>query len=166
MAELGDGAIFDGKFDNSGDFKLKQDRKWTALYDPESRRAMLAWYPTPLAGQGIKAGYWDKPVYHKLYNQIYSHATEPAGTKFEAAVILGGIESDAAAWKDAARTRAADTKARFEHGEIHFLTAVNFWAPSLFGSPARLLAQDLTERLILAKQRDIFFLGLHGLAAL
>jgi hypothetical protein len=120
MAELGDGSIIDGKFDNSGDFKLKQDPKWTALYDPENHRAMLAWYPTPLVGQGIKTGYWDKAVYHKLYNQIYSHAAVSAGTKFEAEVIIRGVESDAAGWKDAAKARAADTKARVASGEIHF----------------------------------------------
>lgn len=120
MAELGDGSLIDGKFDSSGDFKLKQDPKWTALYDPENHRAMLAWYPTPLAGQGIKTGYWDKTVYHKLYNQIYSHAEVSGGTKFEAEVIIRGVESDAASWKDAVKARAADTKLRFERGEIHF----------------------------------------------
>jgi hypothetical protein len=120
MAELGDGSIIDGKFDNSGDFKLKQDPKWTAIYDPVNHRAMLAWYPVPLAGQGIKAGYWDKTVYHKLYNQIYSHATVAAGTKFEAAVILRGVEAEAGNWKDAAKTRAAETASRYERGEIRF----------------------------------------------
>jgi hypothetical protein len=120
MAELGDGSIIDGKFDNSGDFKLKQDPKWTGIYDPVNHRAMLAWYPVPLAGQGIKAGYWDKTVYHKLYNQIYSHAALPAGTKFEAAVILRGVEAEAGNWKDAAKTRAAETASRYERGEIRF----------------------------------------------
>jgi len=120
MAELGDGSVIDGKFDNAGDFKLKQDPKWTAIYDPENHRAMLCWYPTVLVGQGIKTGYWDKTVYHKLYNQIYSHATLPAGAKFEAAVIVRGVEADAPAWKDAAKARAAETKTRFESGDIRF----------------------------------------------
>lgn len=120
LAELADGTLIDGKFDNSGDFKLKRDVKWTAIYDPESRRAMLAWYPAPLAGQGIKTGYWDKTVYHKLYNQIYSHATVPNGAKFEAAVIVRGVEADSASWKEAARACAAETKSRYDRGEIHF----------------------------------------------
>lgn len=120
MAELGDGAVIDGKFDNSGDFKLKLDPKWTAIYDPLSHRAMLAWYPVPLAGQGIKTGYWDKTVYHKLYNQIFAHATVPGGTKFEAAVIIRGVEADEASWKEGAKACAANTKARFERSEIGF----------------------------------------------
>jgi len=120
IAEKADGTIVEGKFDNSGNFKLRDDPKWTALYDPQNRRAMLAWYPKPLAGQGIKTGYWDKTVYHKLYNQIYSHAAVAKGTKFEAAVIVRGVETDAASWKQAAKTLAAETKSRFERGEIRF----------------------------------------------
>jgi len=120
IAEKADGIFVEGKFDNSGDFKLKDDAKWTALYDPVSRRAMLAWYPKPLVGQNIKTGYWDKTVYHKLYNQIYSHAAVASGTKFETAVIVRGVEADAASWKQAAKTLAAETKSRFERGGIRF----------------------------------------------
>ncbi|MBI5683871.1 MAG: hypothetical protein HZC54_02200 [Verrucomicrobia bacterium] len=120
IAEKAGGTVVEGKFDNSGDFKLKDDAKWTALYDPQSRRAMLAWYPKPLVGQNIKTGYWDKTVYHKLYNQIYSHAAVVGGTKFEAAVIVRGVETDAASWKQAAKALAAETKARYEKNEIKF----------------------------------------------
>lgn len=74
----------------------------------------------PLAGQGIKTGYWDKTVYHKLYNQIYSHATLAAGAKFEAEVFVRGVAADEAVWKDAAKKLAADTGTRFERGEIRF----------------------------------------------
>ena len=38
MAGMADGTITGGMFDNSGDFKLKADPKWTALYDPASHR--------------------------------------------------------------------------------------------------------------------------------
>ncbi|OHE82770.1 MAG: hypothetical protein A2107_03715 [Verrucomicrobia bacterium GWF2_62_7] len=120
IAEKADGTVVEGKFDNSGDFKLKDDAKWTALYDPANHRAMLAWYPKPLVGQNIKTGYWDKTVYHKLYNQIYSHAAVAGGAKFEAAVIVRGVEADAASWKQAAKTLAAETKARHEKNEIKF----------------------------------------------
>jgi hypothetical protein len=120
IAEKADGSFVEGKFDNSGDFKLKDDAKWTALYDPVSRRAMLAWYPKPLIGQNIKTGYWDKTVYHKLYNQIYSHAPVARGAKFEAVVIVRGVEADAATWKQAAKSLAAETKARYEKEEIKF----------------------------------------------
>lgn len=120
IAEKADGNFVEGKFDNSGDFKLKDDAKWTALYDPVSRRAMLAWYPKPLVGQNIKTGYWDKTVYHKLYNQIYSHAAVARGAKFEAAVIVRGVEANAASWKQAAKALAGETKARYDKNEIKF----------------------------------------------
>lgn len=120
IAEKADGTVIEGRFDNNGDFELKADAKWTALHDPVCRRTMLAWYPVPLAGQGIKTGYWDKTVYHKLYNQIYSHAAVAKGAKFEAAVIVRGVEADAASWKDAAKALAAETKSRQQSGDIHF----------------------------------------------
>jgi hypothetical protein len=120
IAEKADGSFVEGKFDNSGDFKLKDDAKWTALYDPVNRRAMLAWYPKPLVGQNIKTGYWDKTVYHKLYNQIYSHAAVARGAKFEAEVIVRGVKADAASWKRAAKSLAEETKARYDKNEIKF----------------------------------------------
>jgi len=120
IAEKTDGTMVEGKFDNSGNHKFTDDPKWTALYDPQNRRAMLAWYPRPLVGQGIKTSYWDKSVYHKLYNQIYSHTAVAKGTTFEATVIIRGVETDAASWKQAAKALAAETKSRFDKGEIRF----------------------------------------------
>jgi hypothetical protein len=119
-AEKTDGNMVEGRFDSNGDFELRQDVKWTALYDPESRRAALAWYPVPLAGQGHKTAYWDKTAYHKLYNQICSGTPLAKGANFEAAVVVRGVEADAATWKDAVRAAAADTKARFGRGALCF----------------------------------------------
>jgi hypothetical protein len=120
IAQKTAGSFLEGAFDNSGDFKLKDDPKWTASYDPQNHRAMLCWYPSPLAGQGIKTGYWDKAVYHKLYNQLYAHAEVKAGDKFEAAVVVRGVEVDPAHWKEAAKSLAAETAERFKTGDIHF----------------------------------------------
>ncbi len=140
IAQKADGAVVEGKFDNSGDFKLKADPKWTALYDPATRRAMLAWYPQPLAGQNIKTGYWDKTVYHKLYNQIYSHAAVARGAKFEASVVVRGIEADPASWKQAAKELAADTQSRHERGELVFsATAPACWLADGGRSPYRIV---------------------------
>ena len=120
IAGMRDETVREGLFDNSGDFKLKDDPKWTALYDPVSHRAAMAWYPTPLIGQGVKTGYWDKTVYHKLYNQIYSHAQVAKGAKFETAVIVRGLQSKNDTWKDAAKALAKDTAADFAGGRLHF----------------------------------------------
>jgi len=120
LAEKPDGTTAEGSFDNGGDFELKDDPKWTAIYDPKSRSAMLAWYPKPLVGQGIKTAYWDKTVYHKLYNQIYSHAPVAAGARFEAAVIVRGVETDPPAWKSAARALAAETASAHARNDFRF----------------------------------------------
>jgi len=102
-----DGSEVAGVFANDSDFELKQDVKWTASYNPANRRVMLAWYPKPLAGQGLRTAYWDKTVYHKLYNQIYANTTVPAGTKFTAAVVIRGVETEATEWKATVRKLAA-----------------------------------------------------------
>jgi hypothetical protein len=83
--------------------------KWTATHDPKSSRATVVWYSQPLAGQGLKTFYWDKPVYHKLYNQLYANAAVAAGTKFRAEVVLRCVEADAASWKTRARELVKDS---------------------------------------------------------
>jgi CRISPR/Cas system CSM-associated protein Csm3 (group 7 of RAMP superfamily) len=45
-------------------------------------------------------------VYHKLYNQLYSHSTVAKGAKFEAKVIVICAAAETAEWKDKARALA------------------------------------------------------------
>jgi hypothetical protein len=120
LAEKIDGTILEGGFDNKGGHRVKEDVKWTAVHDPAHRWVALAWYPKPLTGQGLKTFYWDKTVYHKLYNQLYSHSAVPAGGKFEAAMILRFAESDTAAWKAQAQALATETRQRHERGDFPF----------------------------------------------
>lgn len=114
MAEKVDGTTVEGGFDSKGGHRLREDVKWTAIHDPKTQRATLVWYPKPLAGQGLKTFYWDKSVYHKLYNHLYSNATVAAGTKFDAEVILRCVETDTPTWKEKVKALAAqtDTSAR------------------------------------------------------
>ncbi|MCX7825103.1 MAG: hypothetical protein N2689_06050 [Verrucomicrobiae bacterium] len=120
IAEKADGTIVEGRFDCSGDFKLREDVKWTALYDPDSRRAALAWFPKVPVGQGHRTAYWDKTHYHKLYTQLYAGATLPKGTKVEATLVVRCVEADASVWKQAVKNAAAETQRRFDRGEIKF----------------------------------------------
>ena len=120
IAEKADSTVVDGKFDSSGNFKLRADVKWTALYDPENRKAMLAWFPKVLAGQGHRTTYWDKAVYHKLYTQLLSGATLPRGTRFEAALVIRGVETAPDDWKHAVKTAAEETQRQFARGKIRF----------------------------------------------
>lgn len=112
IAEKADGTLVEGVFESQNGHPLKDDVKWTALYDPTTERATVIWYPEVLSGQGLKTFYWDKTVYHKLYNQLYSHAALPAGTRFEARVILRSTASDAASWKARAKALAKEIQAR------------------------------------------------------
>jgi hypothetical protein len=43
-----------------------------------------------------------------------------SGAKFEAAVIIRGVEADDASWKDTAKNCAEETKSRVERGEVTF----------------------------------------------
>lgn len=116
MAEKLDGSILSGKFESDGSFKPKEDVRWTALFDPVSRRAMLTWFPTPVAGHELKTAYWDHKAYHKLYTQLYSHAQLAPGAKFEASVVIRGIKAEAATWQESARKLAIETQQRFPAG--------------------------------------------------
>ncbi len=107
LAVKPDGQEVAGAFASDSDFELQQDVKWTASYNPKNRRAMLAWHPQPFRGQGLKTAYWDKTVYHKLYHQIYANTTIVAGTKVSATIVIKGVETDAAGWKDSVRKMAA-----------------------------------------------------------
>ena len=107
-------------FDSSGNFKLREDVKWTALYDPVSRKAMLAWFPKVLAGQGHRTTYWDRTNYHKLYTQLYSGAFLAKGTKSEAALVVRGVEAAPEDWKQAVKATAAETQQKFSRGDIKF----------------------------------------------
>ncbi|MDB6137252.1 MAG: hypothetical protein JWO94_324 [Verrucomicrobiaceae bacterium] len=119
MAELPDHSVLEGKFDSGGGYHMQADPKWTAVYDPISHRVALAWYPVPLAGQGLKSTYRDKAIYHKLYNQICSHMPFTKGSRLEAAVIVRGVESSQGHWKQAARSLASATAADFASGKLH-----------------------------------------------
>jgi hypothetical protein len=110
MAEKPDGALIEGAFDGQGGHRVSDDVKWTAIYDPKSSRATVVWYPQPLAGRGLKTFYWDKPVYHKLYNQLYANAAVAAGAKFSAEAVLRCVEADATAWKTKARELVKDSE--------------------------------------------------------
>ena len=120
IAQMTDGVMKEGKFDNNDDFELKADPKWTAIYDPVGKRATLVWHPKPLKGMSIKTGYWDKTVYHKLYNQLYSHVRLSKGTKFEAEVIVRGVAADTEDWKSKSAALAEVTAVAFANGELHF----------------------------------------------
>jgi hypothetical protein len=111
MAEKTDGTVVEGTFDSQGSNRLRDDVKWTAIHDPKSQRATLVWYPKPLVGQGLKTFYWDKSVYHKLYNQIYSKVPVSAGTKFEAKVVVRCVEADTASWKGKIQALVKETRA-------------------------------------------------------
>ena len=111
MAEKTDGTLVEGSFSSENGHSLQEDVKWTAIHDPKSQRATLVWYPQPLVGQGMKTFYWDKKIYHKLYNHLYSHAVLRQGTKFEAKVMLRWIETDITAWKEKIKVLTAETSA-------------------------------------------------------
>jgi hypothetical protein len=120
IAEAADGARLEGVFESKSANVLRSDVKWTAIYDPSSQRVSLAWYPVALVGQGLKTFYWDKTVYHKLYNQVFSHSAVAKGTKLETSVIVTSAKSDARSWKDKARSLVAEIQKRHEKGETGF----------------------------------------------
>jgi hypothetical protein len=117
MAETVKGEIVEGRFDSQGGHQLDQDVKWTAIYDPAARHVTLAWLPQPLPGPAPKTFYWDKTVYHKLYNQVWSGTTVPAGTQAVARIIIRPAEADDATWKQRAKELVQELQATVEKGD-------------------------------------------------
>jgi hypothetical protein len=120
LAEKADGTMVEAAFQSDGGHALIADVQWAAVFDPTTKQISLVWYPKPLIGQGLKTFFWEKTIYHKLYNQLYAHATLPAGTEFEAVAILRCAPAEAPSWKDKARALAKETRAQFEKGELGF----------------------------------------------
>ena len=120
LAATPDGRRLAGAFDSSGGFRLKEDVRWTAVFDPTRRRATLVWYPTPLVGQGLKTAYWDKTVYHKLYNQVLAQAELAAGTRFETELVLRCVEAAAEDWQKRMETLADETARQHAAGKLAF----------------------------------------------
>ncbi|MEN3943520.1 hypothetical protein WJU23_19635 [Prosthecobacter sp. SYSU 5D2] len=117
MAETIKGEIIEGRFDSKGGHQLDQDVRWTAIYDPTAGHVTLAWLPQPLPGPSPKTFYWDKTVYHKLYNQVWSGATVPAGTKAQARIIIRPAETDETSWKQRAKELVQEVQAYSEKGD-------------------------------------------------
>lgn len=103
---LGGGELVRGEFLNDKGFKLRQDVRWTAVYDPTNKKGMVVIYPKPIVGKLHKNAYWDQPHYHKLYLQTFSNDTVKAGTNWAYEVVLRGFESDEKGWEKKAQATA------------------------------------------------------------
>ncbi len=94
------GEQLSGKFENEG-WKLQDDVRWTAVYDPKLQFGALTRFPEtfPL-GQGRRHAYWDRPVYHKQYFMAAMNHTFPAGTRCEFEVEVSIFSADSLdSWK-------------------------------------------------------------------
>jgi hypothetical protein len=93
------GDLLRGEFQNDKGFKMRADVRWTAVYDPTSKKGMVVIYPKPIVGKNHKNAYWDQPHYHKLYLQTFSNDTVKAGTTWEYELVLRGFESGQDQWE-------------------------------------------------------------------
>jgi hypothetical protein len=101
-----EGELLRGEFVSDKAMKMKADVRWIALYDPTTKKGMVAAYPKPVAGKGLKNSYWDQPHYHKLYFQTLASETIKAGTSFEYEIVLAGFESPLEGWEKKAISTA------------------------------------------------------------
>ena len=101
-----EGDLLRGEFQNDKAMKMKADVRWTACYDPTAKKGMLAAYPKPVPGKGIKNAYWDQPHYHKLYFQTLNDETVKAGTTWDYELVLRGFESPEEQWEKTATSLA------------------------------------------------------------
>ena len=115
MAEAAGGKIISGDL-VSHDQKVKgnhwplmNDVRWSAVYDPSAKVAIVLCYPELYKGAGLRTGIWDLKHYHKQYYQPYANETIAKGTRRTFRCRVWCVKAEPDAWREAVE---ADVKQR------------------------------------------------------
>lgn len=109
VAQLGSGEIREGIFTDDNGFKLKEDIRWTAVYEAESQNGAMMYFPDVIKGKiGQKSCYWDKAkAYHKYYLTVDTPSKLMKGTELPIYTqVVKGFSSPKNQWKQAAKELA------------------------------------------------------------
>ena len=76
--------IISGKFVSDKGWCLQKDVKWSAVYDPTRKIAIVTSFDkASQKGKGRHHCYWDHTAYHKQYYQAFNRETLPEGSQYE-----------------------------------------------------------------------------------
>ena len=109
IAKTHGGLELEGFLENSNSWKMKTDIRWSAIYEPDSRVAILTSFPDTLEhrGKGIKHAYWDLSAYHKQYFQPLAVTTWQASSNYSYEITLKFISiPENSDWKEIVRADA------------------------------------------------------------
>ena len=82
---------------------LMNDVRWTAVYDPTAKLAIVLCYPELYKGAGLRTGIWDLDRYHKQYYQPYANETIAKGTKREFRCRVWCVRAEPDTWQNATK---------------------------------------------------------------
>jgi len=107
---LTNGEKISGDFIDDNKFKLENDVKWAAEYDPAANKGILIFHPAVIPGKGHKSTFWDVAgIYHKYYLQIDTPALIPKGYKSPLAmIVIKGFSAAQGNWRSQAEMSAEE----------------------------------------------------------
>lgn len=107
-AELTDGTMVSGVFNDARDFKVDAPTRWSAVYDETTGAGgVIAVLDTP-EGRPWKTWYWDVPnTYRKHYLVTFQNEVVPAGVRFHYRAAVIPFTAEKKGWIDEARRAAA-----------------------------------------------------------
>lgn len=116
LAESLDGTRVEGLFTGDKQQKVDMATRWSAIYDPPSKKGAVTHVLDAPADDDWRTRYWDVPdVYRKHYLATFLNKTVPAGRKFHYRIVTIPFEAAEENWKDAAaRVASSCVKPRSE----------------------------------------------------
>ena len=91
---------------SDGDWELKEDVRWLALYSPDQQLGVQISYSEVYSGTDKKTGIWDLSKYHKVYFQPFGTTTFAAGSTHAWEMDFACFEATPANWHATARAMA------------------------------------------------------------
>lgn len=113
VAKTVKGTVREGGFTSKDRaWELRDDVRWTAIYNPEFKVAALTLFEEESqTGAGVKHGYWNiHKGYHKQYYQPLAKTTLPNDKTFHWKARVAFIPSEADRWKDAVQKYTVEHK--------------------------------------------------------
>ncbi len=101
FAQTVEGEELEGEFTSEGGWHLERDVRFTSVYHPGAKVAIVARYPRdfPL-GRLHRHGYWDREVYHKQYFQALWREEVEQGAQYDFRMELLPVLAAPQEWKE------------------------------------------------------------------
>ena len=115
LAESLDGARIEGTFTGDKVQKIDKATRWSAIYDPPTKKGAVTYVLDAPAEDDWRTRYWDVPnVYRKHYLATFLNKTIPAAKEFHYRIVTVPFEAVPAQWQETAARVAGSCAALSE----------------------------------------------------